>query len=239
MKIKSRVSRQNSGRSCSHPHVWTGLLFARGFGDEEVGSCSKLYLPAEDMEDGESLLVVDDQLPVLHLVTKRRQTPHPHALLLGSGILSRMRSPATSARTEQKNRTFLRDFRVEIAQRILLADRRDAFSDSAMVAFVARSRGSGWFQPKEARARPTGAGNPFGDLGKRRSDNDRADGHVLTSRVRAMGIRDRPISPGLPCGCAERLIGTLRRWLDCRGWGSTPDIRLSTLKNPLEAAAVS
>jgi transposase InsO family protein len=28
-----------------------------------------------------------------------------------------------------------------------------------------------------------------------------------------MGIRDRPISPGLPWqnGCAERLIGTLRR----------------------------
>ena len=34
-----------------------------------------------------------------------------------------------------------------------------------------------------------------------------------TSRVRAMGIRDRPISPGSPWqnGCAERLIGTLRR----------------------------
>ena len=44
-------------------------------------------------------------------------------------------------------------------------------------------------------------------------DNDRACGHVFTSRVRAMGIRDRPISPGLPWqnGCAERLIGTLRR----------------------------
>ena len=42
--------------------------------------------------------------------------------------------------------------------------------------------------------------------------NDRAYGHVFTSRVRAMGIRDRPISPGLPWqnGCAERLIGTLR-----------------------------
>ena len=26
-------------------------------------------------------------------------------------------------------------------------------------------------------------------------DNDRAYGHVFTSRVRAMGIRDRPISP--------------------------------------------
>jgi transposase InsO family protein len=43
-------------------------------------------------------------------------------------------------------------------------------------------------------------------------DNDRAYGHVFTSRVRAMGIRDRPISPGLPWqnGCAECLIGTLR-----------------------------
>src|ERR1700731_3835920 len=29
-------------------------------------------------------------------------------------------------------------------------------------------------------------------------DNDRAYGHVFNSRVRAMGIRDRPISPGSP-----------------------------------------
>jgi transposase InsO family protein len=44
-------------------------------------------------------------------------------------------------------------------------------------------------------------------------DNDRVYGQVFTSRVRAMGIRDRPISPGSPWqnGCAERLIGTLRR----------------------------
>jgi hypothetical protein len=44
-------------------------------------------------------------------------------------------------------------------------------------------------------------------------DNDGAYGHVFTSRVRAMGIRDRPISPGSPWqnGYAERLIGTVRR----------------------------
>jgi transposase InsO family protein len=44
-------------------------------------------------------------------------------------------------------------------------------------------------------------------------DNDRAYGHVFTSRVRAMGIRDRPISPGSPWqnGIAERFIGSLRR----------------------------
>jgi transposase InsO family protein len=44
-------------------------------------------------------------------------------------------------------------------------------------------------------------------------DNDGAYGHVFTSRVRAMGIRDRPISPQSPWqnGYAERLIGTLRR----------------------------
>jgi transposase InsO family protein len=44
-------------------------------------------------------------------------------------------------------------------------------------------------------------------------DNDRAYGHVFTSRMRAMGIRDRPISPQSPWqnGYAERLIGTLRR----------------------------
>jgi transposase InsO family protein len=44
-------------------------------------------------------------------------------------------------------------------------------------------------------------------------DNDRAYGHAFTSRVRAMGIRDRPISPRSPWqnGIAERFIGTLRR----------------------------
>jgi transposase InsO family protein len=44
-------------------------------------------------------------------------------------------------------------------------------------------------------------------------DNDGAYGHVFTGRVRAMGIRDQPISPGSPWqnGIAERLIGTLRR----------------------------
>jgi hypothetical protein len=44
-------------------------------------------------------------------------------------------------------------------------------------------------------------------------DNDRAYGDVFKSRVRAMGIRDRPISPGSPWqnGYAERLIGTVRR----------------------------
>jgi transposase InsO family protein len=49
-------------------------------------------------------------------------------------------------------------------------------------------------------------------------DNDHAYGHIFTSRVRAMGIRDRPISPRLPWqnGIAERLIGTIRReCLDC------------------------
>lgn len=44
-------------------------------------------------------------------------------------------------------------------------------------------------------------------------DNDGAYGCVFTSRVKAMGIRDRPISPRSPWqnGIAERLIGTLRR----------------------------
>jgi transposase InsO family protein len=44
-------------------------------------------------------------------------------------------------------------------------------------------------------------------------DNDRAYGEVFLSRLRAMGIRDRPISPGSPWqnGVAERLIGSLRR----------------------------
>src|ERR1700693_1955721 len=44
-------------------------------------------------------------------------------------------------------------------------------------------------------------------------DNDRAYGHIFTSRVRVMGIRDRPISPQSPWqnGHMERLIGTVRR----------------------------
>jgi transposase InsO family protein len=44
-------------------------------------------------------------------------------------------------------------------------------------------------------------------------DNDRAYGHAFRSRVRAMGIRDRPISPGSPWQnpYVERLIGTVRR----------------------------
>src|SRR5260221_8162217 len=48
-------------------------------------------------------------------------------------------------------------------------------------------------------------------------DNDGAYGHVFRSRVRAMGVRDRPISRGSPWqnGCAERLIGTVRR--ECLG----------------------
>src|SRR5215468_10918069 len=44
-------------------------------------------------------------------------------------------------------------------------------------------------------------------------DNDCAYGHAFRSRVRAMGIRDRPISLGSPWQnpYVERLIGTVRR----------------------------
>jgi transposase InsO family protein len=44
-------------------------------------------------------------------------------------------------------------------------------------------------------------------------DNDGAYGWTFTSRIRAMGIRDRPIAPRSPWQnpCVERLIGTLRR----------------------------
>ena len=46
-------------------------------------------------------------------------------------------------------------------------------------------------------------------------DNDGAYGQMFTSRLRTMGIRDRPISPRSPWqnSFVERLIGTLRR--DC------------------------
>jgi transposase InsO family protein len=46
-------------------------------------------------------------------------------------------------------------------------------------------------------------------------DRDRVYGGVFAQRLRAMGIRDRPIAPYSPWqnGCAERLIGSIRR--DC------------------------
>ena len=46
-------------------------------------------------------------------------------------------------------------------------------------------------------------------------DRDRVYGDIFTRRLRAMGIRDRPIAPRSPWqnGCAERLIGSIRR--DC------------------------
>ena len=44
-------------------------------------------------------------------------------------------------------------------------------------------------------------------------DRDRVYGAVVTRRLRAMGIRDKPIAPVLPWqnGFAERLIGSIRR----------------------------
>jgi transposase InsO family protein len=46
-------------------------------------------------------------------------------------------------------------------------------------------------------------------------DRDCLYGDVFLRRLRAMGIRDRPIAPRSPWqnGCAERLIGSIRR--DC------------------------
>jgi transposase InsO family protein len=44
-------------------------------------------------------------------------------------------------------------------------------------------------------------------------DQDGIYGMTVRRRLRAMGIRDKPIAPGSPWqnGCAERLIGTIRR----------------------------
>jgi transposase InsO family protein len=44
-------------------------------------------------------------------------------------------------------------------------------------------------------------------------DRDRIYGGVVTRRLRAMGIRDKPIAPASPWqnGFAERLIGSIRR----------------------------
>src|SRR5205807_5166507 len=45
------------------------------------------------------------------------------------------------------------------------------------------------------------------------ADRDRVYGAAVTRRLRAMGIRDKPIAPGSPWqnGFAERLIGSIRR----------------------------
>jgi hypothetical protein len=44
-------------------------------------------------------------------------------------------------------------------------------------------------------------------------DHDRIYGAVVTRRLRAMGIRDKPTAPASPWqnGFAERLIGSIRR----------------------------
>jgi transposase InsO family protein len=44
-------------------------------------------------------------------------------------------------------------------------------------------------------------------------DRDRIYGAIVTSRLRAMGIRDKPTAPASPWqnGFAERLIGSVRR----------------------------
>ena len=44
-------------------------------------------------------------------------------------------------------------------------------------------------------------------------DRDRIYGNVAMRRIRAMGIRDKPIAPASPWqnGIAERLIGSIRR----------------------------
>jgi transposase InsO family protein len=67
---------------------------------------------------------------------------------------------------------------------------------------------NGWPGPTDYRGFSLGIGARY--LVR---DNDRAYGHVFTARLRAMGIRDRPITPASPWqnGIAERLIGTLRR----------------------------
>src|SRR5215831_17152578 len=41
----------------------------------------------EDVEEGLSLLLIDDQLPIPDIIAERRQSAHPHALLLRRGDL--------------------------------------------------------------------------------------------------------------------------------------------------------
>jgi hypothetical protein len=53
-------------------------------------------------------------------------------------------------------------------------------------------------------------------------DRDRIYGIVVTRRLRAMGIRDKPIAPASPWqnGFAERLIGSIRAsvWTTSLSW---------------------
>ena len=54
---------------------------------------------------------------------------------------------------------------------------------------------------------------PYGAARYMIRDRDRIYGTVVTRRLRAMGIRDKPIAPASPWqnGFAERLIGSIRR----------------------------
>src|SRR5262245_28614427 len=69
------------------------------------------------------------------------------------------------------------------------------------------SRQSRRIEPMSLSAHPLE--RPFFDF----SDKCRIYGTAVTRRLRAMGIRDKPIAPGSPWqnGYAERLIGTSRR----------------------------
>jgi hypothetical protein len=72
-------------------------------------------------------------------------------------------------------------------------------------------------------------------------DRDRVYGGVFARRVRAMGIRDRPIAPHSPWqnGCAERLIGSIRR--DCLDhvcvWRAAPSLPSEIVSKILQRGA--
>jgi transposase InsO family protein len=65
---------------------------------------------------------------------------------------------------------------------------------------------------------PNNGGIPLGrGSGYMIRDRDRIYSTIVTRRLRAMGIRDKPIAPASPWqnGFAERLIGSIRR--ECLG----------------------
>jgi len=66
-------------------------------------------------------------------------------------------------------------------------------------------------------------------------DRDRIYGTVVTRRLRAMGIRDKPIAPASPWqnGFAERLIGSIRR--ECLDQCARPSWRDSAGESPAQA----
>src|SRR5450756_1764163 len=99
--------------------------------------------------------------------------------------------------------TFLRNHAPDIAAIVILFDPRNLVWIN-----VTRNPTAEWVARQITDAFPWD-----GSPGYMIRDRDRIYGAVVTRRLRAMGIRDKPIAPASPWqnGFAERLIGSIRR----------------------------